>query len=499
MTNSNVLPHQAAQELLNRRKAKDSLLRFTEYTNPRYEAAGHHRLICDKLEAVERGEIDRLMIFMPPRHGKSELASRRFPAWYIGRNPHREIITASYGADLATDFGRNVRDIVASPEYHNVFGTRLREDSKAANRWNTQDGGAYVATGVGGPITGRGADIALIDDPIKDRQDADSETIRNKVEKWYTSTLYSRLMPKGAIVLIQTRWHEDDLAGRLLKKQAEGTGDNWEVLDLPAIENEQDWTGALWPEWYPEDALKRIKIAVGPRDWSSLYQQNPTPDEGTYFKREDFWRYDLTDVPRVRKYQTADFAVTDEAEADDPDYTEIGVHGACKSKIEDVEVTKLYLCMDGWSGRKDPQAWVHEYFNLVKRHKPLCEFAEVGVIRRATEGLLRQQRLLRKATGTMEWMPHIGDKAANARALQALSQMGLVGLPNTDYGDYCLDQLVKFPAGKHDDAVDMMALIARAIDEAHPRLNVPLSLDDGPKDRWDKAFDDDDDINWKTA
>ncbi len=488
-------------ELKRRREATNSLLKFTEYTLPQYEAAYHHTLICDKLEAVERGEIDRLMIEMPPRHGKSELASKRFPAWFMGRNPSKQIITTSCTADLATSFGREVRNIVSDTSYSNVFDTQLSVDSKAAGRWNTSHGGVYIAAGVGGTIIGKGAHVALIDDPVKDRKSADSETDRDTVYNWYRGTLYHRLMPGGAIVLISTRWHEDDLSGRLLRDQERG-GDQWEVLKLPAISDEGE---ALWSAWYDLKALNRIKAAIGPRDFSALYQQNPTPDEGTYFKRDDFFRYDVESMPAVRKYQTADFAVTDEAEADDPDYTEIGIHGTRRASIEVpgddgveiADVTKLYLCIDGWSGRKEPHKWVHEYFNLTKRHKPMAEFAEVGVIRRAVEGILKQQRLVRKAYGEVEWVSHIGDKSANARALQALSQMGLVGLPNTEYGDYVLDQLLKFPAGKYDDAVDMCALIGRAIYEAWPQIT---KQSDEPKrrDRWDKAFDDDTD-DWMAA
>lgn len=185
-------------------KARRSLLAFTEYTNPLYKGASHHSLISDRLEAVERGEIDRLMIFMPPRHGKSELASKRFPAWCLGRNPRRQIIAASYNSDLANDFGRNVRNIVAEPEFGQVFrGVSLAADSQAANRMNTNHGGAYVAAGVGTAVTGRGADIALIDDPFKDREEADSERRRDVVWDWYRSTLFTRLMPQGSVVLIQ--------------------------------------------------------------------------------------------------------------------------------------------------------------------------------------------------------------------------------------------------------------------------------------------------------
>ena len=192
----------AAVELLARRKARLGLMEFTKYTNPSYEDAPHHKIIVDKLEAVERGDIKRLMITMPPRHGKSELASRRFPAWYLGRNSDKQIIAASYNSDLASDFGREVRNIVHSPEFSALFETALAQDSKAANRWHTDKGGMYVAAGVGTAITGRGADVLLIDDPFKDRQEADSEITRNRVWDWYTSTAYTRLMPGGAVVVI---------------------------------------------------------------------------------------------------------------------------------------------------------------------------------------------------------------------------------------------------------------------------------------------------------
>jgi len=255
------------QEKRARLAATETLAAFTEYTFPQYRTAEHHRLICEKLEAVERGEIDRLMIFMPPRHGKSELASKRFPAWYLGRNPDKQVITASYNSDLAGDFGRQVRNIVREQRFRNVFpSVTLAEDSQAANRWNTSAGGSYVAAGVGTAVTGRGAHLLLIDDPVKDREEAESETRRETVYNWYSSTAYTRLMPGGAVILIQTRWHEDDLAGRLLEAEAKG-GDKWDKLILPAILSNGQ---ALWPEWYPIDALNRTKAAIGPRDWSAL-------------------------------------------------------------------------------------------------------------------------------------------------------------------------------------------------------------------------------------
>jgi hypothetical protein len=272
-----------------RRFARADLLAFTQYTFSQYEAAPHHRRIARTLEAVERGEIDRLMVTMPPRHGKSEEVTIRFPAWALGRNPKRQIITACYNADLASGFGRSVRNIVSSPAYGNIFNSRLARDSQAANRWNTRDGGAYIAAGVGTAITGRGADIFIIDDPLKDRAEAESELRRQAVWDWYTSTAYTRLMPGGAVIIVQTRWHEDDLAGRLLAHQVKG-GDQWHRLDLPAINERGE---ALWPERYPLPALRRIKAAIGPRDWSALYQQSPSPDDGEFFRRGWFDMFEV--------------------------------------------------------------------------------------------------------------------------------------------------------------------------------------------------------------
>src|SRR5262252_10909173 len=214
-----------------RREAKNSLIAFTEWTNQRYVAATPHRTIAEQLERVERGEIDRLMLLVPPRHGKSELASRRFPAWYLGRHPEQHFISASASFALAEDFGRDVRNLMKSEEYVQVFDVQLAEDSQARGRWNTQAGGSYFAVGVGGALYGRGAHIALIDDPFSSMADARSEPIRRELHAWYTGTLYNRLERKGAIVIIGHRTHQDDLQGRLLAQQAAG-GDQWTVVEL---------------------------------------------------------------------------------------------------------------------------------------------------------------------------------------------------------------------------------------------------------------------------
>lgn len=457
--------------------ASRSLLRFTEYTNPLYKRARHHELIADKLEAVERGEIDRLMIFMPPRHGKSELASKRFPAWCLGRDPKRQIIAASYNSDLANDFGRNVRNLVAEPEYGQVFpSVSLAADSQAANRMNTNHGGAYVAAGVGTAVTGRGAHIALIDDPFKDREEADSERRRELVWDWYRSTLYTRLMPGGRIVLVQTRWHEDDLAGRLIEQEGyKEHGGQWDVLELPALDNGH----ALWPEWYDVPALERIKATIGPREWSALYQQKPQPDEGTFFKRE--WFGNWGKLPSLRFYGTSDYAVTDGG----GDFT---VH-----RIWGINAGGDVYRVDGWRGQTASDEWIERKLDLIAKYKPLCWFGEGGVIQKAVEPMLRRRMRERNVHCRLEWLPSVADKPTRSRSFQAMAATGRVFFePGADIAEFLV-----FPAGKHDDDVDTASLIGRAIDQAHPAI-VKDVKDSSKRDRWDRVFEGKEESSWKT-
>ncbi len=391
------------------------------------------------------------MVFMPPRHGKSELASKRFPAWCLGRKPDRQIIAASYNSDLANDFGRNVRNIVAEPEFSQVFaGVSLAPDSQAANRMNTNKGGAYVAAGVGTAVTGRGAHIALIDDPFKDREEADSERRRELVWDWYRSTLFTRLMPGGAIVLIQTRWHEDDLAGRLLEQDGrKEDGGQWTVLELPAINADGE---ALWPEWYPVPALERIKATVGPREWSALYQQQPQPDEGTFFQRD--WFKNWATLPELRYYGTSDYAVTDGG----GDYT---VH-----RVWGIDAAGAIYRVAGWRGQSASDEWIERKLDLIAKWKPLCWFGEGGVIQKAIEPMLKRRMRERGVFCRLEWLSSIHDKPTRARSFQAMAASGRVYLePDAD-----LSEFLVFPAGKHDDDVDTASLIGRAIDQAHPAI-----------------------------
>ncbi len=393
---------------------------------------------------------------MPPRHGKSELASIRFPAWFLGQYPKQQIIAASYNIDLARDFGRDVRDVVGSPEYAKIFdGIGLVKDNKSADRWRTTNGGQYVAAGVGTGVTGKGADIFLVDDPVKDREEAESETRRATVWNWYTSTAYTRLMKgSGRIIVIQTRWHEDDLSGRLLTREAEGA-DQWEKLILPAFDEDGK---ALWPEWYGEKALRRIQTNIGSRDWQALYMQNPTPDDGEFFKREWFaeGRYPKSRTPRCWYYGTSDYAVSD-----DGDYTVHALWGVTKDNI---------WLVDGWRGRTGSEEWIDRKLALIARWKPITWFGEKGTIQKSIEPALRTRMRERKIYCRLEWVPSLADKAARARGFQARAEMGMVRLPTGELGDTFLEELLKFPAGRHDDCVDCCSLLGLVIDNAHPAL-----------------------------
>jgi predicted phage terminase large subunit-like protein len=433
-------------ELLRRRKAQESLIAFTEFTFPEFEAGKHHRIIAEALEDVEAGKCKRLMIFAPPRHTKSELASRRFPAWYIGRNPNKQLICTTYAQEFADDFGHDVRGIVRDESYGLVFPTvHLADDSKAKNKWRTNKGGIYIAAGIDGPITGRGAHVAMIDDPFKNRQDAFSQTNREHVWKWYTSVLRTRLMPGGAIILIMTRWHEDDLAGRLLERAKKG-GEQWRVISLPAMTEGQP----LWPEWFNLGELEAIKSTLPVEEWQALYQQDPTPDDGIYFKREWFRRY--TDLPtNLTVYMSGDFAVSEGK----GDFTSIFVWG--------VDHTGRIFVLDYWTDQAGSDRWMWQVITMMKQWKPWAHCAEAGVIKKAIEPFLLDAMNRQNVACVMEWLPTTGDKPAMCQSFKALLSCGRVYFPATDKGDEIIMRLLKFPGGMVDDDADACGVFGRFI------------------------------------
>jgi predicted phage terminase large subunit-like protein len=457
--------------------AAENLIDFTEYTFPRYRTAKHHRIVAEQLERVERREIDRLMLLLPPRHGKTELASRRYPPWNLGRNPTRQIIAASATESFAVDVGKEVRNIVRSLEFGDVFPkVTLAPDATAAGRWRTNHGGIFAAVGVGSQILGKGADDFIIDDPFATMADALSEVARKNVIEWYQGSVYNRLQPGGTIVLINHRMHEDDLSGYLIERQ-NFDGDKWEIVELPAINTDGE---ALWPESYPIEALERIKANTLPRFWSSLYQQRPQPDEGTFFQRD--WLGEWDDKPKsLAVYGTSDYAVTD----GDGDYT---VH-----RVWGVDADGALYRLGGWRGQTSSDIWIEKKIDLIAEHKPFAWFGEGGVIQKAIEPALKRRMRDRKVHCRLEWLPSIHDKPTRARGFQARAAMGNVRFePGADIGEF-----LAFPAGKHDDEVDCASLIGRALDTAHPAI-VTVKPKDRPRDKYARKHDDEEAVNWRT-
>lgn len=286
--------------------AQDDLINFCEFTKDAYQASAHHRLIAQKLMAVERGEIDRLIIVVPPQHGKSELASIRFPAWFLGRNPRKRVMACSYGLTLARDFSYKSRNVMADANRWPFPNVRLADDRATSTEWDTDQGGGYSGSGMRGVLTGKGCDLLVIDDAVKGDEAADSPTQRDATWEWYTSTAYPRVRAGGAIVVIGTRWNQDDLIGRLLDAQENG-GDQWEVLHLPAIcDSEDDPLGrkigeVLWPEVYTAEEINKKKANMSGRMFTAQYQGRPTELEGGTFKETWWQRYTPQTLPKMAK------------------------------------------------------------------------------------------------------------------------------------------------------------------------------------------------------
>jgi predicted phage terminase large subunit-like protein len=360
------------------------------------------------------------------------------------------IMSASYNLDKAQEFGGEVRDIVQSHEYARLFpNVALKEDTRAKGFWRTEQGGFYIAAGVGTALTGRGTvgPIVLIDDPLKDRAEADSERHRQNVKSWYSSVVLSRF-PK-AIIVVQTRWHEDDLTGWLLEEQAKG-GDEWDILELPAISPGGE---ALWPEFYPIDVLERLKKSTIPRDWSALYQQKPTPDEGAYFKR-DWFRWYQERPKHLRIYGASDYAVTDAG----GDYT---VHVVIGIDPDD----NIYV-LDLWRGQTTSDQWVQAVIDLMREHKPLMWVEEQGQIIKSIGPFLEKRMREERVYCRREQVASAADKPTRGRSIQARTAMGKVYLPEkASWVNDFTSELLMFPAGKHDDQVDAFGLIGRMLDE----------------------------------
>ena len=454
----NSQPRLLLQELWSRRKARTSLASFTEFLDLGYKPARHHRVIIDKLEAVERGEIKRLMLFLPPGSAKSTYASVLFAAWYLGRNPDKQVIAASHTAELAETFGRRVRNLVGSTDYRAVFpDSHLSPDSQAAGRWDMDEGGGYFAVGVGGSVTGRRADVAILDDVVRSREDADSETVRGKTWEWYKADLRTRLKPQGSIVLIMTRWHSDDLAGRLLKDQMDG-GDQWDVVSLQMEAGEGDPLGRkpgelLWPEWFTPDMVKQAKRDS--RNWAALYQQSPTLDGGNILKAHWWKRW-----PEDKKLPVCDHVFL----SWDTAYSEAGYKGNAHSAYlafgvfwHEAEDRHCLILLKAWHGQVD-------YPELRRKAKDADKDLEpdAHLIEKKASGISLVQDMRRIPGVRVRTYQPDRDKVTRAYSVQAMLESGQVYAPDRRWADNVIEHVSQFPNGAPPSA-DLTDCLTQAL------------------------------------
>ena len=424
-------------------KVHDDFLSFVKHVWPEFIEGSHHKKIAEKFNQIAKGEIKRLIINMPPRHTKSEFASFLLPSWMVGRKPDLKIIQTTHTTELAIRFGRKAKTLMDSPEYKQVFDTRLREDSQAAGKWETEQGGEYYAAGVGSAITGRGADLLIIDDPHSE-QDALNMTAMERAYEWYTSGPRQRLQPGGAIVVGMTRWNMKDLAGALLKSQKELKSDQWHVIEFPAI---MPSGNPVWPEYWKKEELEGVKASLSIGKWNAQWMQNPTAEEGSLIKREWWRKWDRDYIPALKhviqsydtaflKKETADYSaittwgVFHEAEDTAPNLILLD---ALKERLEFPELRKKAL----------------EQYNYWK--------PESVIIESKASGLPLTYELRKMGIPVINYTPSKGnDKHARVNAVSPLFESGQIWAPDEKFAEEVIEECASFPYGDHDDLVDSM-------------------------------------------
>jgi len=439
------------EQMLEKKLAQDTFMGFVNKVWPEFISGRHHKIMAKAFERVANGECKRLIINMPPRHTKSEFASYLLPAWFLGKYPNKKVIQSSNTGELAVGFGRKVRNLVDSETYKAIFpNLELQQDSKAAGRWNTSKGGDYFAIGVGGTVTGKGANLLIIDDPHSEQEAALAATnpdVFDKVTEWYTSGPRQRLQPGGAIVIVMTRWAQRDLTGQVLKAAAARGGEQWEVIEFPAI---MPSGKPLWPEFWSLHELEALRQELPNAKWQAQYQQNPVGNESAIVKR-DWWKWWETDTPPQCDYilQAWDTAFEKSQRADYSAGTTWGVF----INDEDNSTPNIIL-LNTYKKRVE---WVELKKDVFKEYEE-WEPDSVLIEKKATGAPLIYE-LRAMGIPVQEYTPSRGqDKIARLNSVSDIIASGKVWLPRTQWAEELVDEVGSFPSGEHDDLVDSMTL-----------------------------------------
>ena len=431
--------------------AQEKFLKFVERVWPTFIGGRHHKRMAEAFERVANGTCKRLIINMPPRHTKSEFASYLLPAWFLGKFPHKKVIQTSHTAELAVGFGRKVRNLVDSEVYNEIFpGLSLQSDSKAAGRWNTSKGGDYFAIGVGGAVTGKGADILIIDDPHSEQEAAmaaSNPEIYDKTYEWYTSGPRQRLQPGGSIVIVMTRWAQRDLTGQVIKADAQRGGEGWEVIEFPAILPSGN---PLWPEFWSLNELEALREELPNSKWQAQYQQNPVGNESAIIKR-DWWKWWKADRPPYCDYilQTWDTAFEKNNRADYSAGTTWGIF----NNDEDHGLPNIIL-LDTYKKRVE---WVDLKKDVLEQYRQ-WQPDSILIEKKATGAPLIYE-LRAMGIPVQDYTPSKGnDKIARLNSVSDIIASGKVWVPETRWAEELVDEIAAFPSGEHDDLVDATSL-----------------------------------------
>lgn len=430
-------------------KAQRDFMEYVHTVWPSFIDGAHHKKMAQAFERVARGEVKRLIINMPPRHTKSEFASYLLPAWFLGNFPNKKVIQTSHTAELAVGFGRKVRNLVDSDVYKNIFpGVALQADSKAAGRWATNRGGEYFAIGVGGAVTGKGADLLIIDDPHSEQEATLAETnpeIYDKTYEWYTSGPRQRLQPGGAIVIVMTRWSKKDLTGQVVKAAAQRSGEEWEVIEFPAI---LPSGRPLWPQFWSQKELEALRAELPNSKWMAQYQQNPTSETSAIIKREWWNVWEKDDPPGcefiIQSWDTA-FLKTERA-----DYSACTTWGVFYKDDDTGTPQANIILLNSFKARMEFPELKQVAFQEYQDWQPDSLIVEAKA---AGAPLVFELRAM--GIPVQEFTPSRGnDKIARLNAVADIFASGKVWVPNTNWAEELVEEVASFPSGEHDDLVD---------------------------------------------